>query len=349
MAAGQRTVTVLFTDLVGSTALVQRLAAGVADALREAHFGLLGAEVAAVGGRVVKNQGDGLMVVVDSASAGVSCAVGMQQMVERHNRTAVERLAMRVGTATGEATESDGDYFGDPVVEAARLCAAAEGGQILATDVVRVVAGRHASQELIAVGASALKGLAEPVACVEVRWEPSGDDEQAGVVPLPGRLADLSGPAGFVGRGVELGLLGEALKEAGAERRRRVVLVGGEPGIGKSTLAGVFARAAQAEGAVVLYGRCDEDLGISYQPWAEALGYLIDHAPSGLLDPVVAAHGAVLARLGPALASLGEGGARGVRGPRDGPLFAVRGGRPGASGRRGDPSGGGRARRCAVG
>jgi len=86
------------------------------------------------------------------------------------------------------------------------------------------------------------------------------------------------------------------------------VLVGGEPGIGKTTLAGVFARAAHAEGSVVLYGRCDEDLGIPYQPWAEAIGHLMEHAPPGVLDEVLAAHGADLARLGPGLADLGEGG-----------------------------------------
>ena len=138
---------------------------------------------------------------------------------------------MRVGIATGEATESDGDFFGDPVVEAARLCAAAEGGQILATDLVRAVAGRHAAQELVSVGALELKGLPDPVACVEVRWEPAGDEPAA--VPLPARLEAGSG-IGFVGRAEELGVLAEVLKEAGTERRRRLVLVGGEPGIGKS-------------------------------------------------------------------------------------------------------------------
>src|ERR1700730_11238000 len=132
MAAGTRTVTVLFTDLVGSTVLSQRMHARAAEDLRQAHFAVLGAEIDEAGGTVLKNLGDGLMVVFDSPTAALSAAVGMQQAVERSDRGALERLAMRVGIAFGEATESDGDFFGDPVVEAARLCAAAEGSQILA-------------------------------------------------------------------------------------------------------------------------------------------------------------------------------------------------------------------------
>ena len=143
MAAATRTVTVIFTDLVGSTAMSQRLDTAATDALRDEHFGLLTAEATPVGGTVVKNLGDGLMIVFDAPTVALSAAVGMQQAVERHNRGAQEPLAMRVGIATGEASESDGDFFGDPVVEAARLCALAEGGQILATDLcVRLVAGR---------------------------------------------------------------------------------------------------------------------------------------------------------------------------------------------------------------
>jgi class 3 adenylate cyclase len=176
MTTGKRTVTVIFTDLVGSTALAQRLDASTGEQLREVHFGLLRAAVDTAGGTVVKNMGDGLMVC-DTPTAGLSCAVGMQRVVERSNRAAVEPLAMRIGMATEEATESDGDFFGDPVVEAARLCAVAEGGQILATDVVRVVAGRHATQELVSVGSLELKGLPDPVVCVEVRWEPAGDED----------------------------------------------------------------------------------------------------------------------------------------------------------------------------
>ena len=63
----------------------------------------------------------------------------------------------------------------------------------------------------------------------------------------------------------------------------RVVLVGGEPGVGKTRLAAELARIVSSNGADVLYGRCEEDIGIPYQPWVEALRYLLAHEPRDLL------------------------------------------------------------------
>jgi hypothetical protein len=94
---------------------------------------------------------------------------------------------------------------------------------------------------------------------------------------LPARLAVSSG-LGFAGREHERAVLADAWKEAVASRQRRVVLVSGEAGIGKTTLCSVFAAAAHRE-AVVLYGRCDEELSIPYQPWREALKSLDHDAP----------------------------------------------------------------------
>ena len=110
--------------------------------------------------------------------------------------------------------------------------------------------------------------------------------------------------APFVGRGQELAVMLEALAAADTERRRRVVLLCGEPGIGKTALAGTFARVAHEQGSSVSYGRCDEDLGLPYQPWATAVAHLMDHCPPGVLDEVVTTYGPDLGRLGPALSHL---------------------------------------------
>lgn len=88
------------------------------------------------------------MVMYSSASRALAGAVGMQQAIEHHNRSAPEPLAIRIGISTGEAIEEDGDYFGEPLVEAARLCAAASGGQILAAELVRLTVGRNAHSDL---------------------------------------------------------------------------------------------------------------------------------------------------------------------------------------------------------
>ncbi len=80
------------------------------------------------------------------------------------------------------------------------------------------------------------------------------------------------------------------------------MLLGGEPGIGKTTLASRFAAGVYEDGATVVYGRCDEDLGIPYQPWIEVLRQLVAAAPDALLAAHVADRGAHLARLVPDLA-----------------------------------------------
>ena len=101
---GTESVTVLFTDLVGSTELASALAPEAGDELRRAHFALLRQAIAASGGTEVKNLGDGLMVVFPAASAALSCAVAMQQAVDRDNRRAPRPLGLRVGLSAGEAT-----------------------------------------------------------------------------------------------------------------------------------------------------------------------------------------------------------------------------------------------------
>jgi class 3 adenylate cyclase/tetratricopeptide (TPR) repeat protein len=297
-------VTVVFTDLVDSTAMSEQLGLRDGEELRQTHFRLLRGAVARSGGTEVKNLGDGLMVAYSSASRALAGAVGMQQAIEHHNRGGGQPLWVRIGISAGEAVEEDGDYFGEPVVEAARLCAAASGGQILAADIVRLMVGRHATQTFVEVGALALKGIAEPVAAVEVVWEPAA---VAGLLPLPARLMGAAAEAllGFFGRGPELAAIVEARKRAHTAQRAQLVLVAGEAGMGKTALVAQAARSAHAEGSMVLFGHPDEDLGVAYQPWMEAFGALVRHGDPALVDEVPSAQRAALRRLVPEVADNG--------------------------------------------
>ena len=274
-------VTLVFTDLVGSTAIGTSLHPEEAERLRQTHFAVLREAIVATGGTEVKNLGDGLMVAFSSPSRALACAVAMQQGIERHNRRAPVRLAVRVGIAGGEVTEDEGDYFGDPVVEAARLCAAADGGQILATDTVRAMVGRHTTVELVRFGELELKGIPHPVSTVEVQWtDVSGEDEG---VPLPSRLAQATTTVlPFAGRAAELALLDDVRTQADGGRLQ-VALLGGEPGVGKTSLAAQWARTAQRKGAAVAFGACLDGLGVPYLPWITALGHLVAHAPETAL------------------------------------------------------------------
>ena len=203
---------------------------------------------------------------------------------------------IRAGISIGDATPSDGDYFGIPVVEAARLCDRAGGGQILASEMVAHLAGSR-GHEFRPLGSLELKGLPEPLATVEVPWEPLG--EGFGVLPLQAPLQEVP-PGGFVGREAESERLAELLEEArGGERR--LALLAGEPGIGKTRLATHTAIAARRDDAAVLYGRCTEELAIPYGPWVEALTHYVEHGPERVIRAHVERHGGDLARIVPAL------------------------------------------------
>lgn len=167
MAQGESEVlTVLFTDLVGSTTLLSTLGDDAADELRRAHFTLLRSAITAHRGREIKNLGDGLMVAFSSAREAVACAAAMQVAANAHS----DRLELRVGIDAGEPINENGDLFGTPVVVAQRLCDAAAGGQVLVSDVVRMLSGRRLSVPLEALGPMQLKGLEEPVVAHAVRW-----------------------------------------------------------------------------------------------------------------------------------------------------------------------------------
>ncbi|MGO9873456.1 MAG: ATP-binding protein, partial [Acidimicrobiia bacterium] len=292
------TATFVFTDLVDSTATAARLGPDGAEPLRQTHFRLLRGAVAASGGTEVKNLGDGLMVMFSSPSRALAGAVAMQQAIHRHNRSDVEPLGVRIGVSAGEAVEEDGDYFGDPVVEAARLCAASNGGQILAAEIVRSLVGRNATQSFVAVGPLALKGLPEPMDAVEVLWEPANVE---GSVPLPGRLVGAASDAlfGFFGRGPELDALHEARKRSHTTRRCQSIFIAGEAGIGKTALVAQVARAAHSEGGLVLFGHADEDFGVAYQPWIEVFKTLVRDCDPALVAGLPSAQRAALGRLVP--------------------------------------------------
>ncbi len=300
-------VTVLFTDLVGSTELAAALTQEEADELRRRHFSALRQAVASSGGTEVKTLGDGVMVVFTSTSAALSCAASMQQAVDRDNAGARRPLALRIGISAGEATREGDDFFGDPVIEAARLCARADGGQILVADLVRAMAGRRSPHTFSPRGALQLKGLPEPLDTLEVAWEPLDDVEAAArTMPPPPRL-EIEPATGVIGRVTEAALMADAFKRVTAGEGREVVLVSGEAGIGKTTLATQGARAAFDAGAVVLLGRCDEDLGAPYGPFVEAIAHYVTHAAEETLRTHVQSLGGELARIVPALRQrLGE-------------------------------------------
>jgi class 3 adenylate cyclase/tetratricopeptide (TPR) repeat protein len=302
LSAGQTlgTVTILFTDLVGSTELATRVGPTPADRVRQEHFALLRGVLAKHGGTEVKTLGDGLMVTFPGAAAGVGAAIAIQQALFRRNGSAEDQLAIRMGLALGDATREDGDYFGPPVVEAARLCTAAKGGQILVNELVQLAAAAYHDGEIRSVGSLELKGIANPVRVFEVDWRPP----TGATMQLPAALRTLPEVA-YVGRVVER----EEIRRAWADvvaGARQTLLICGEPGIGKTRLATHGAFAARETGAAILCGTSNAELAVPYQPWIEIIGHAVTHGDRDVVAAQLAQSADQLTTLVP---SLGTGGA----------------------------------------
>jgi hypothetical protein len=224
--------------------LFQRLGDDAAEQVRRAHFRLLREAVAARGGHEVKSLGDGLMVVFPSAVEAVGCAVDMQQAVHVNNQDKdAAAFHIRVGLHVGEPIRDEGDYFGTPVIVAKRLCDVARGDQILASELVAGLVGGRGAFRFRPVGGLRLKGLVEAVPAVEVAWTGDGEDQPART--LPARRERRPAPRGpkLVGRSRELAVLESELHRTATDGLRCLLLLG-DPGVGKSRLAGELRRVA---------------------------------------------------------------------------------------------------------
>lgn len=287
---------VLFTDLVGSTAIRSAIGEEAADALRRQHDGMLSEAVGANGGRLVKGSGDGVLAAFTSATDALGAAVAAQQALWRYNqrRDRMAELSVRMGIAVGDVSWEDGDCFGAPVIEAARLEAAATGGQVLCTEMVRLLARGRGNHRFVDRGELTLKGLPEPVHTCEVLWDVPAPTSTAMLPPALG----MANQAPLIGREAEVAAVFGALGEL--DRLKTVWLVG-EPGIGKTRLAAAVAANLAGSGTAVLLGRCDEDVALPFQPFAEALRAYVADLP----DPaLLGADPAALARLAPAIGAL---------------------------------------------
>jgi class 3 adenylate cyclase/tetratricopeptide (TPR) repeat protein len=300
-AATSATLTLMFTDLVGSTELLDDLGDESAERLRRVHFGLLREVALSHAGQEVKNLGDGLMVAFRSSVDAAACAIGIQQAVDRHNRREQsDRLRVRVGLHVGEPIRDEDDYFGTAIVIAKRLCDRADGDQILVSELVRMLIGSRGGFVFRSVGELALKGFAQLVKTCELEWEPLGEQQ----IPLPGEFGQEQ--RALVGRMAELSTLDLEWTEA-QRGNLRVVLVGGEPGIGKTRLVAELCRRAHVDGATVLLGRCTEETLVPYQPFVEALAHYVASCPADELVQQLGTRRRLLATLVPELAGTPSG------------------------------------------
>ena len=240
------TVTMLFTDIEGSTALLSGLGERYGEAL-SAQRALLRAAFSACGGQELGTEGDSFFVVFASAGDAVRCCVAAQRALCGHDWPGGVAVRVRMGLHSGEPVRHEDGYVGLDVHRAARIAAAAHGGQVVLSEAVRLLVaprlppgvslrdlGHHRLKDIeapervyqvVAAGLPEqfppLKSLGVPVAMVGVA---------AGVHGVPPALTS------FVGRASELD------EVAGLLAGYRMVTVTGPGGVGKTRLAGEVAR-----------------------------------------------------------------------------------------------------------
>nr|WP_235674798.1 BTAD domain-containing putative transcriptional regulator [Mycolicibacterium pulveris] len=274
-----RAVTFLLTDIEGSTAAWEADAEAMAVALAR-HDEIVEQVVTSRGGRLIKTRGEGdaTFSVFDRPSGAAMAAVDLQEAIRLEPWNLAQPMRVRVALHTGEVELRDGDYFGRAVNRAARLRSLAAGGQILCSGATAELVIDSLPEDVVLadLGTRQLRNLARPEHVFELRLQADESPSVTSEEPFerPALPAVLAGPGPFVGRGHELGRLLSSWQVTLAAGTR-AVLIAGEPGVGKTRLAGEWSRQAYEQGAVVLYGRCDEDLGAPYQPFAEALRSLV--------------------------------------------------------------------------
>ena len=306
-------VTFLLTDIVGSTSLWEQHPNAMAHVVAR-HDELTRDAVTAHRGTLLKarGEGDSTFSVFTRATDALDAALSAQRALLREAWPEATPLSVRMALHTGEAFERDSDYYGPTVNRAARIRRLASGGQILVSQSTGELVRDHLPEQaaLIDLGSHVLSDLARAervsgLAAPGIREFPTRgvdtfEDTAGASLPLPGVLRDAAGEI-FVGRGPEVETLIRAWKGvSGGERR--AVLIGGEPGVGKTRLAAQLASIVTSEDTTVLYGRCDEDLGMPYQPWVEALGHVIVHKSRQFIGEHMARHGRELARVIPEIA-----------------------------------------------
>jgi predicted ATPase/class 3 adenylate cyclase len=290
------TLTFLFTDIEGSTALLRRLGEGVyAQALAD-HHSLIRSGLAAYEGEEVGTHGDAFFAVFSSASACVAAALEMQQALAAYGWPEGEQVRVRMGVHTGEAAQTDTGLVGLDVHRAARVAAIAYGGQVLLSETAAALVrdSLPAGAALRDLGAHRLKDLGRPeqifqldAAGLQADFPPLRSlDNPALPNNLPAQLAT------FVGREQELSrvraLIGSSrlvtLTGAGGSGKTRLslqaaaeVLDGSGDGVWLVELAAVTEEDAVASAV-------GEALGIATQPGRPVPETLLDAlAPQDVL------------------------------------------------------------------
>jgi class 3 adenylate cyclase/tetratricopeptide (TPR) repeat protein len=274
-------VTFLFSDIEGSTRLVKALRERYAQVLAD-HWRLIRAAIARQGGHEIDTQGDAFFVAFASAREAVLCALEVQRALAGHEWPSGASVRVRMGIHTGQAIPVDGRYTGLAVHRAARICAAARGGQVLVSQATQTIIEDEEEEQpefaLMELGLRRLKDLDRPVRLFQLAAAGLGTPApavQAAPEPPPRDAAEAPALPPIVGRAAELQIMSAACARMMAGQSQ-VMLITGEAGIGKTRLVEELTGLvhSDADGARVRIGDSAPMAGtaLAYGPFVAALG-----------------------------------------------------------------------------
>ncbi|MGH9184803.1 MAG: ATP-binding protein [Acidimicrobiales bacterium] len=237
-------------------------------------------------GRVEDQAGGRLLAAFASVADALEAAVEVVQ---------ASSAQARVSVHVGEPYREDGAWSGPAVDTVRALCGSGPPGEVHTTPLVALLAGPLKRFTFTSALEVDRDGRGRTTTVLAVDWTPAS----AATIPFPGSLTAEGLP--FGGRGREMAALGAAFERARAFGWR-LMLVAGEPGVGKTRLVAEFGRTVHRDGAVVLHGRCDEVPLGPYQPFVEALRHYAAHADLADLAASLGEQAPLLSRLIPDLA-----------------------------------------------
>lgn len=306
------TVTFLFTDIEGSTPLYQKYPDAMARALTR-HHALLHEAIRAQRGRVFQIIGDAFCAAFGDTARALRAALDAQRALAAEPWGETGPLHVRMGLHTGNAEAGDDDYISNlTLIRAQRIMSAAHGGQVLLS---------LASEELVRdqlpkgtalrdLGMQRLRGLAQP----ERIYQLVAPDLPADFPPLrvPELVESEDATTGLLEQLVRGRLVGrqrelEQLQQWWAlaqNKNGRLVLLSGEPGVGKTRLAEQLVRHARQAGATVLRGGCYEyEAATPYLPFVEGLRQWVHAQSDATLREQLGTTASEIAKLAPEIAS----------------------------------------------
>jgi class 3 adenylate cyclase/tetratricopeptide (TPR) repeat protein len=256
-------LTILFTDVEGSTELLNREGDAVAGEVLRIHEEMVRDRLREWGGRVVGFHGDGFLASFRQPRSALRCAVAIQRALEAHNRSAAPQVRVRIGLHLGFVRDVRGQLYGQAVHAAARVMGEAAGGEIFASEAIVMASRDEASVSFADRGLFWLKGFRDRWRLYAVEWRDRRE-------PLTVATTAERAMTPFVARDVERADLRRAVRSALAGEGG-LAFVTGEAGVGKTRLMDEVAAEAAARGMRVYTGHGAEMEGGAYLPFVEIL------------------------------------------------------------------------------